>query len=183
MNKVWVYRDDKGQAKVSLSWGEAKHVPDKDVLVYTVAPSLAEAITGLLDRVAYQAAHEQRLTDWGNDLRARWLKLSQILKEAFEFEVGELDQADWDALRAKAIEENKDRLQVWYGSMPESNGRSNFTAILHRGDITSGFTVARSEYPDRVRYEADRVRWLIGEIEKEPWILDYDTDKHSGYSR
>jgi hypothetical protein len=73
------------------------------------------------------------------------------------------------------------RLQVWNGPMPESNGKTNFTAILHRGDISKGFTIDRSEYPDRVRYEADRVRWLIGEIDKEPYILDYDANRHSGY--
>jgi hypothetical protein len=73
-------------------------------------------------------------------------------------------------------------LTVWYGSMPESNGKSNWTAILHRGDISDGFTIDRSEYPDRVRYEADRVRWLIGETAKEPCILDYDADKHSTYA-
>lgn len=73
------------------------------------------------------------------------------------------------------------KLTVWYGSMPESNGKSNFTAILHRGDVSKGMTIDRSEYPDRVRYEADRVRWLIGELDREPWILDYDAEKHSGY--
>jgi hypothetical protein len=73
------------------------------------------------------------------------------------------------------------KLTVWYGSLPESNGKSNFTAILHRGDISKGITIERNEYPDRVRYEADRVRWLIGELDKEPFILDYDADKHSGY--
>jgi hypothetical protein len=72
-------------------------------------------------------------------------------------------------------------LTVWYGSMPESNGKTNFTAILHRGDITAGYTIDRSEYPDRVRYESDRVRWLIGETEKEPCILEYDGDKRSDY--
>ena len=77
-------------------------------------------------------------------------------------------------------------LTVWCGSMPETNGKSNFTAILNRKDAEGldkfgGFTIARSEYPERVRYEADYVRYLIGELDKEPWILDYDTDKHSGY--
>jgi hypothetical protein len=72
-------------------------------------------------------------------------------------------------------------LTVWYGSMPESNGKTNWTAILHKGDIASGMTIDRSEYPDRVRYAADHVRWLIGELTEEPWILDYDADKHSGY--
>ncbi len=73
------------------------------------------------------------------------------------------------------------KLAVWYGPMPESNGKSNFTAILHNGDIATGITLDRSEYPHRVRYEADRARWLIGELADEPFILDYDADKHSGY--
>lgn len=63
--------------------------------------------------------------------------------------------------------------------MPESNGKKNWTAILHRKHqgIERGITIDRSEYPDRVRYEADRVRFMIGDLEKEPWILDYDGDK------
>lgn len=71
-------------------------------------------------------------------------------------------------------------------AMLESNGKSNFTAILVRKDSEGldrfdGFTIARSEYPDRVRYEADCVRHLIGELAEKPFILDYDADKHSGY--
>ncbi|MDF8363319.1 MULTISPECIES: hypothetical protein [Achromobacter] len=81
----------------------------------------------------------------------------------------------------QASEAVRPALAVWYGSMPESNGKSNWTAILHRkGDgLMDGphITIDRSEYPDRVRYEADRLRFLIGEIDKEPWILDYDADK------
>ena len=73
------------------------------------------------------------------------------------------------------------KLAVWYGAMPESNGRTNWTAILHTGDNAEGFTIDRSEYPDRVRYEADRVRYLIGDLDVQPWITDYDADKHSGY--
>lgn len=76
-------------------------------------------------------------------------------------------------------------LEVWYGSMPESNGKSNFTATLRRKGAslfdTNSYTFARSEYPERVRYKADCMRFLIGEIDKEPFILDYDADKHSGY--
>jgi len=67
-------------------------------------------------------------------------------------------------------------LSVWYGSMPESNGKKNWTAILHRGDFMEGITIARSEYPDRVRYEADRMRHLIGELPEAPDILAYDAD-------
>lgn len=67
--------------------------------------------------------------------------------------------------------------------MPESNGKSNFTVILHTGDLTEGICVYRSEYPDRARYEADCFRHLIGDpaFPEKPFICDYDTDKHSGY--
>lgn len=74
-------------------------------------------------------------------------------------------------------------LSVWYGSMPETNGKANWTAILHRkGEcLSTGITIERSEYPERVRYEADRVRHIIGELKEEPDILAYDADAHSGY--
>lgn len=80
--------------------------------------------------------------------------------------------------------DEKPELTVWYGSMPESNGKANWTAILHRkgeGRCMNGFTIDRSEYPGRVLYAADRVRYLIGEISERPSILDYDADAHSGY--
>ena len=79
-------------------------------------------------------------------------------------------------------QQKAERLSVWEGSIPESNGKTNYTAILHKGDISEGMTIASSEYPDRVRYEADEVRWLIGERDERPDILDYDADKHSGYT-
>ena len=77
----------------------------------------------------------------------------------------------------------KPELTVWYGAMPETNGKTNWTAILHRKgqQIWEGITIDRSEYPDRVRYEADRMRHLIGELPDEPDILSYDADAHSGY--
>ncbi|EPU9086324.1 DUF551 domain-containing protein [Enterobacter hormaechei] len=80
--------------------------------------------------------------------------------------------------------DGKSELTVWYGSMPESNGKANWTAILHRkgeGRCMDGFTIDRSEYPGRVLYAADRVRYLIGEKSERPSILDYDADAHSGY--
>lgn len=67
-------------------------------------------------------------------------------------------------------------LAVWFGPMPESNGKANWTAILHRDDISASFTIERSEHHDRVRYEADRVRYLIGELAEEPDILAYDAN-------
>lgn len=68
------------------------------------------------------------------------------------------------------------KLYVWFGAMPESNGKSNWTAILHSGDFTDGIQLDRSEYKDRVRYEADRARYMIGEITEQPFILDYDPE-------
>lgn len=73
------------------------------------------------------------------------------------------------------------KLQVWEGEMPETNGKTNYTAILHRGNIHEGITIDRSEYPDRVHYEADRMRWLIGDRSEQPDITQYDANKHSGY--
>lgn len=80
--------------------------------------------------------------------------------------------------------DEKPEITVWYGSMPESNGKANWTAILHRkgeAPCMDGFTIDRSEYPGRVLYAADRVRYLIGEKSERPSILDYDADAHSGY--
>lgn len=83
--------------------------------------------------------------------------------------------------------EPKSELTVLYRSMPESNGKSNWTATLVRKSDTgfdswsNGYTFCRSEYPDRVRYEADSMRFLIGEIITKPRILDYDSEKRSDY--
>lgn len=94
-------------------------------------------------------------------------------------------EAGWDACNEFKSEQSRKSspvISVWYGAMPESNGKTNWTALLCRdGDISTGITIERSEYPDRVRYEADRVRFLIGEISEEPCILDYDADKRSDY--
>lgn len=65
-------------------------------------------------------------------------------------------------------------LKVWFGQMPESCGRTNWTAIL-RGN-GENYTIDRSEFPDRVRYAADCVRHIIGELPEKPYILDYKGD-------
>lgn len=89
------------------------------------------------------------------------------------------------AIRAVMLQgaDGKPELTVSYGPMPESNGKTNWTAILHRkGEgMLDGITIDRSEYPGRVLYAADRARYLIGEKPDRPFIIDYDTDKHSGY--
>lgn len=91
----------------------------------------------------------------------------------------------WSACRAAMLQgaDGKPELTVWYGAMPETNGKTNWTAMLHRKGHHpwEGITIDRSEYPGRVRYEADRMRHLIGELADEPDILAYDSDAHSGY--
>ena len=91
--------------------------------------------------------------------------------------IGELREFARAILASAATVAEPSKLAVWYGPMPESNGKTNWTAILHNGDITKGITLDRSEFPDRVRYEADRARFLIGELKEAPCILDYDADK------
>ncbi|MED5748204.1 hypothetical protein VZ170_01360 [Enterobacter hormaechei] len=98
----------------------------------------------------------------------------------------EVSYADgWNACRAGMLQgaDGKPELTVWYGAMPETNGKTNWTAMLHRKGHHpwEGITIDRSEYPGRVRYEADRMRHLIGELADEPDILTYDSDAHSGY--
>lgn len=70
-------------------------------------------------------------------------------------------------------------LSVQYHKMPESNGRNNWTALLYSADKSECFTIDRSEYPHRVRYEADRMRHIIGELAEAPHILDYDADERT----
>jgi len=75
------------------------------------------------------------------------------------------------------------KLTVRMRSYPESNGKRNWTASIVRVDnfdklvgTGGGITVARGEYWNRVAYEAERARCLIGERENEPFILDYGVD-------
>lgn len=105
-----------------------------------------------------------------------------------KYDITDVDEAwarGFNACRSAMLQgaDGKPELAVWYGAMPETNGKTNWTAILHRkGEcLSTGITIDRSEYPDRVRYEADRLRYLIGESDKRPCIIDYDANAHSGY--
>lgn len=75
------------------------------------------------------------------------------------------------------------RLTVRLQSFPESNGKRNWTAMLVRvekwGGLIGncgGITIARGELWNRVAYEAERAKLLIGERDTEPCILDYGED-------
>lgn len=118
----------------------------------------------------------------------------RIISERDEdIDIGQLGSSNYEALMLAAVDafraamlqgaDEKPELTVWYGSMPETNGKTNWTAMLHRKvqHPWEGITIECSEYPDRVRYEADRMRHLIGELSEGPDILEYDADAHSGY--
>ncbi len=75
------------------------------------------------------------------------------------------------------------RLTVRLQSFPESNGKRNWTALLVRVDAwgglvgnCGGITIDRGECWNRVAYEAERAKLLIGERDTEPDIMDYDDD-------
>lgn len=75
------------------------------------------------------------------------------------------------------------RLTVRVQSFPESNGKRNWTALLMRVDPwdglignCGGITIDRGEFWNRVAYEAERAKLLIGERDTEPDVLDYGDD-------
>ena len=75
------------------------------------------------------------------------------------------------------------RLKVWLTSFPESNGKTNWTALLTREEKwdglpgnAGGITLDRGEMWNRVAYEAERTRFLLGQRDTEPYILDYGDD-------
>lgn len=75
------------------------------------------------------------------------------------------------------------RLSVRLTSFPESNGKRNWTALLVRvepwGGLVGncgGISIAHGELWNRVAYEAERAKLLIGERDTEPDILDYGDD-------
>ena len=77
----------------------------------------------------------------------------------------------------------KPRLTVKLCSFPESNGRRNWTAMITRDRPWSGLlgncgggTIDRGEYWNRIAYAAEQARFLLGERDTEPHILDYSTD-------
>lgn len=75
------------------------------------------------------------------------------------------------------------RLTVRLVSFPESNGKRNWTAqIVRVGGFDGlvgtggGITIAHGELWNRVAYEAERTKYLLGERDIEPHILDYGDD-------
>ena len=86
--------------------------------------------------------------------------------------------------RIASLEEREQpKLTVKLQSFPESNGKRNWTALLVRvdkwGGLVSncgGISIAYGELWNRVAYEAERTKLLIGERDTEPCIMDYGED-------
>lgn len=79
--------------------------------------------------------------------------------------------------------EERPKLTVRLTSFPESNGKRNWTALLVRVDEwdglignCGGISLARGELWNRVAWAAEEARFLIGERDIEPFILDYGND-------
>ena len=82
-----------------------------------------------------------------------------------------------------AVKTPQPQLTVNIRSYPESNGKTNWTAMFVRTEkfdgligSSGGIVIAYGECWNRVAYEAERARFLIGERPDEPWILDYGVD-------
>jgi hypothetical protein len=82
-----------------------------------------------------------------------------------------------------AASKKQPKLTVRLTSFPESNGKRNWTALLVRVDEwdglignCGGISLARGELWNRVAWEAEQARFLIGERDTEPFILDYGND-------
>lgn len=93
------------------------------------------------------------------------------LREAF------VAGAEWQIARAQP------KLKVVIMKFPESNGKTNWTALLMREESfdglignCGGISLARGELWNRVAYEAECTKYLIGLRDTEPFILDYGDD-------
>lgn len=98
------------------------------------------------------------------------------------------DIAEWIArIRAAtpspAVSAGQPKLKVWLTKFPESNGKTNWTALLVREEKwdglvgnCGGISLARGELWNRVAYEAECAKYLLGQRDTEPYILDYGDD-------
>lgn len=100
-----------------------------------------------------------------------------------EFAIGyrEGEMAGWNAGIHSV--QTQPKLTVRLRGYPESNGRRNWTADFVRVEpfegligTAGGITIDRGECWNRVAYSAERARFLLGERETEPSILEYSKD-------
>lgn len=178
----------------------AAALPDKAAHLSLLTDALNRADAILTEGLNSAPVSHEAPAEGAGEVDEDWVR--GLIGEAVHMKADDIDgdseelcrisEAVLDAIRPflrssapEAREGEQPALTVWYGSMPESNGRENWTATIRRVNPTDkwdqGFCFARSEYPERVRYEADRMRWIIGELAEKPDILAYDADLHSGY--
>lgn len=98
----------------------------------------------------------------------------QFAAEALEKERNQVEMNDAQAQPA---------LKVVLTSFPESNGKRNWTAFFKRVEpfdglagSCGGITIDYGECWNRIAYEAERARVLLGERISEPDILEYGKD-------
>lgn len=80
-------------------------------------------------------------------------------------------------------------LEVVIKSFPESNGKQNWAAMLVRKDrswkglysTSGGITISRGEYWNRVAYDAERTKFLIGAVSTEPALRTTCTTQRNPY--
>lgn len=115
------------------------------------------------------------------------LEILDDIENAFYLTGGLVGAEGWiEDLKEKLAElqrENQPKLTVKLTSFPESNGKRNWTALLVREEKwgglignCGGISIAHGEYWNRVAYEAECAKLLIGERDTEPCILDYGDD-------
>ena len=100
---------------------------------------------------------------WAEGVSALANKLKLVLKEHYD---------------------SNPRLRVHLRGYPESNGKRNWTALLKRAEsgfpglvgTNGGIVFSYGEYWNRVAFDAERARYLIGDRASEPHILSYATD-------
>jgi hypothetical protein len=133
---------------------------------------LSQAATFASEDAARAAHHEA-----GLPLGWVIMPLSRLLPDVALATPQQAEQA------SDAQDAARPRLTVRLTAFPESNGKRNWTAMFVRvkpfdGLIGNcgGITIARGEHWNRVAYEAECAKFLLGERDTEPFILDYGDD-------
>lgn len=86
-------------------------------------------------------------------------------------------------LKEKTVDTVQPEFTVRLVSYPESNGKRNWTAqFVRKGGFDGlvgtgvGITFSHGELWNRVAFDFERARFLLGERDTEPFILDYGND-------
>lgn len=174
--------------------------------ISTVAPMLTQAADALESAQAEVARKEQYGKEWMEkyldsraELDAALARLAELEKQepcAVFLGWNDDGSAKLDAAceGPESLGENnclylapgaspQPRLKVRLTTFPESNGKRNWTALLVREEKWDGLvgncggvSLARGELWNRVAWEAECARYLIGKRDTEPFILDYGDD-------